>query len=426
MEHKELLYAFSLGCLSKDDFDLFVSILENGEQFAYEELGEFQNLAALLPAILNIENPAPEVKDKVARKLYRLQEEIKSKKEAEQISEQPQPKLALEHFPPAQTIPEPKKEDISSVFEEKMEAEISEPRHSTIEEFESVSALPDKLEIFMEKQEIKPDTEDDELERHKISNTETGEFEVVTSSKQSKEFLRPPQKTQIRERLRTDLSKEKTFENSSGTSSNDAEAKEKNELKPLIEEPAEKKDVAKEPDEPKKKSYFGTLVVILLFLLLITIAVVSYFTIMKEVDGFKLEINNLNNSINELQTKVGGNEAINKIIDSRGVFIAQLSSADFNSAAEAKVFLSGESGEALFRISNLPPLSGESVYHVWINAGNTFESLVSFNAEDKPFTIRASVRSDLIQPGTEIRITVENSSGADRPGSKIILQGAIR
>ena len=113
-------------------------------------------------------------------------------------------------------------------------------------------------------------------------------------------------------------------------------------------------------------------------------------------------------------------------MNSRGVYFAQLSPTDFNSAADAKVFLSGEQGEALFRISNLPPLSGESVYNIWINTGSTFESLVSFNAVDKPFTIRASVRADLIKPGTEIIITEEISSGADRPGRKIILQGAVR
>jgi len=426
MEHKELLHAFSLGCLSKKDFDIFVSVLENNEPFAYEELGEFQNLAALLPAILNIETPAPEVKDKVARKLYRLQEEIKRKKEEEHSSEKPLPLKPQEHLPPAQTIQKPKQEDISSVFDEKVDEEIVEVRHSRAEEFESVSAQAADLPDSNEKEEIKNKTDDDGLERHKISDTETGEFEVITSTKQSKEFLRPPQETQVRERLRTDLSKEKTFENFPGAASTDKDAERKKKTEPLIEKSGNKKIITEEKTEPKKKSYFGTIVVVLLFLLLITVAAVAYFKITEEVDGYKLEITNLNNRINEFQTQAGGDEALDRIMNSRGVYFAQLSPTDFNSAADAKVFLSGEQGEALFRISNLPPLSGESVYNIWINTGSTFESLVSFNAVDKPFTIRASVRADLIKPGTEIIITEEISSGADRPGRKIILQGAVR
>ena len=426
MEHKELLYAFSLGCLSKNDFDIFVSILENNEPFAYEELGEFQNLAALLPAMLNIETPAPEVKDKVARKLYRLQEEIKKKKEEEQSSEKPLPLKPQEHLSPAHAISVQTQEDISSVFDEKVDEEIVEVRHSKAEEFESVSAQAADLHDSNEKEEINNKTDDDGLERHKISDTETGEFEVITSTKQSKEFLRPPQETQVRERLRTDLSKEKTFENFPGAAltDNDVEIKKKNE--PLIEKPGGGKIITEAQIEPKKKSYFGTLVVVLLFLLLITVVAIAYFKIMEDIDGYKLEITNLTNRINEFQTKVGGDEALDRIMNSRGVYFAQLSSADFNVASDAKVFLSGESGEALFRISNLPPLSGKSVYNIWINTGSTFESLVSFNAEDKPFTIGASVRADLIKPGTEIKITEEISSGADRPGWKIILQGALR
>jgi len=44
-------------------------------------LGEFQNLASLLPSTLKIENPDPQLKDNVAKKLYRLKDEIRAQRQ---------------------------------------------------------------------------------------------------------------------------------------------------------------------------------------------------------------------------------------------------------------------------------------------------------------------------------------------------------
>ncbi len=41
----------------------------------WDELGEFQNLTALMASILTVEMPEPEVKEKVAQKLYSLKNE---------------------------------------------------------------------------------------------------------------------------------------------------------------------------------------------------------------------------------------------------------------------------------------------------------------------------------------------------------------
>ena len=78
-EYYEFLYAYAFGCLDEDDLKSLTNYLASNEDYFWQELGEFQNLSALLPSILNIEKPEPEVKDKVARKLYRIRNEIKAK-----------------------------------------------------------------------------------------------------------------------------------------------------------------------------------------------------------------------------------------------------------------------------------------------------------------------------------------------------------
>jgi hypothetical protein len=76
----DLIYAYSLGCIDKEELLELNSQLDNGEEFNIKELGEFQNLVSLLPSTLTLENPDPQLKDNVAKKLYRLKDEIKSQR----------------------------------------------------------------------------------------------------------------------------------------------------------------------------------------------------------------------------------------------------------------------------------------------------------------------------------------------------------
>jgi len=72
------LYAFALGCLDKGDFIDLMEYIDGGGAFSWQELGEYQNLCALLPSFLNIEDAPADIKDKVARRLYRYRDEKKS------------------------------------------------------------------------------------------------------------------------------------------------------------------------------------------------------------------------------------------------------------------------------------------------------------------------------------------------------------
>jgi len=83
MESKDLLQAKALGCLDPEDDALFTKLMEEDENFPWQELGHYQNLVAFLPTLLDIEVPEPEIKDNVARKLYELGEKIKAENEDE-------------------------------------------------------------------------------------------------------------------------------------------------------------------------------------------------------------------------------------------------------------------------------------------------------------------------------------------------------
>ncbi len=79
----DLIKAKTLGCLTKDEDAEFKEYMENGEDFPWDVLGEYQNLTAMLPILLQLEVPDSELKDNVARKLYKIIEELKAKQQAE-------------------------------------------------------------------------------------------------------------------------------------------------------------------------------------------------------------------------------------------------------------------------------------------------------------------------------------------------------
>ena len=85
----ELIKLSTIGCISEEEQASLNSLMLEDENFPWKELGDFQNLVALIPSALVIEMPSWELKDKVARKLYTLRDEIKSQKEEEKPVERP-------------------------------------------------------------------------------------------------------------------------------------------------------------------------------------------------------------------------------------------------------------------------------------------------------------------------------------------------
>ena len=79
----DLIKAKTLGCLTKDEDAELNEYMENGKDFPWDVLGEYQNLTAMLPILLQLEVPDTELKDNVARKLYKIIEELKAKQQAE-------------------------------------------------------------------------------------------------------------------------------------------------------------------------------------------------------------------------------------------------------------------------------------------------------------------------------------------------------
>ncbi|MDP3684395.1 MAG: hypothetical protein Q8S01_10725, partial [Ignavibacteria bacterium] len=149
-----LLHAFALGCLEREEYDLMMEYFKSNQDYPWQELGEYQNLVALLPSFLNIESPDTRVKDMVARKLYRLRDQQRPQRNTQIIS----PMSPLQHKNLFQRI---------ETDEQKLFSQISSP-------------LPPE-----EVSEPEPASEYNPFEPTPASLNRTSDFEPVSSEKEN-------------------------------------------------------------------------------------------------------------------------------------------------------------------------------------------------------------------------------------------------
>ena len=76
-----------LGCLTENDKENLRAMKEEGQEFPWKELGDYQNLIAILPLALELKYPANDLKDKTATMLYEIRDQIKAKIDAKKALE---------------------------------------------------------------------------------------------------------------------------------------------------------------------------------------------------------------------------------------------------------------------------------------------------------------------------------------------------
>ncbi len=128
----EMIAAYAAGCIDKKNHQNFREYMESGGDLPVGELGELQNVISLLPVILELETPNPDLKDKVAKKLISLQGEIKEKIKTTKQNQSKQYGHA-------------KKEIVSPTAPTEIPTNLSEPEEETTESNRFTPVTPPSL-----------------------------------------------------------------------------------------------------------------------------------------------------------------------------------------------------------------------------------------------------------------------------------------
>ncbi len=147
-----------LGCLSDKDKENLQKMKAEGGEFPWKVLGDYQNLIANLPLVLELKYPASDLKDKTAMKLYNIRDQIKAKIEAK--NPKPAPTHLVEEiseFEESIEVQETHEENITNEqieVEEKVFAEVEEGIHFNADEINTNLDEPVKfVSKFKEKSE---------------------------------------------------------------------------------------------------------------------------------------------------------------------------------------------------------------------------------------------------------------------------------
>lgn len=180
IEAKDYLQAAALGCLDTDEFNQLKELLEFDSELQFE-LAAYQTLCTLIPFSLEIINPGEIVKDNVALRLKRIEEELRAKREAELKVQLPEVKVEdtseiNEEIKTEQTQIEDlteeisQKSDLQTVVEE-VEIETPEIIEAPIPESylaEDITKIEDVADIPVEEEIISDELFEVEIEEPQI------------------------------------------------------------------------------------------------------------------------------------------------------------------------------------------------------------------------------------------------------------------
>ncbi len=476
--YNDLLYAYALGCLDTGDMEKVREIYETGDEQFYAALGEFQNLAALLPSILNIEAPSPQLKDKVARKLYRIKEEIKMKRTGELKESRP----TFTPPPPPVTSPSSVEKDAANEPEDILEPNEEMPDYTELTDTEKFTFDFDEPSEEQKEEAAEKETEEQvEEDSPQIYEEEKyGEelgFDVIDEEPRTDEINETEPEQQTEEEIdekplpdeqikdAEDVSPEEEVPENDYHSKYETQIRERNKSKKftrvdeinlekeddifLEEETGEQPDVSTplkagrttrekmepryaehpayaEPEIPHKRSNPLFIVgVIILALLIIAAGIYAYFTISTEVGAYKTEIQNLKTQVSELSSKYANKQDIQKLLESPNVKIATLQSTQLARSGFGKIILEPGNGRGYLQMGNMPELPEGKAYQLWMNPAGLYISLGVFNASQgtEYFPFKSPVITE--EKAIKFLITEEPSTGSKRPGNQVVLTGQI-
>lgn len=338
IEAKEFLQAAALGCLDSNELTELKELLEFDSELQFE-LASYQTLCAMIPFSLDIVTPDEIVKDNIALRLKKIEEELRAQKEAELKSQMPDVKIEdtseinqelqdastevdnLTESLNAEPIIEAPQENLEILIPEVKEAPIDIPESYLAEDVTITEDIPDipveqeiivdeetqaeitesseeqiessivQEEIFMESLDEKKDTAFEQIEDIKFEATERED---------KKQFIEPSER-------RKDKSESSFTESkfSDITSRTVAEKLQKSFQIDL-------ESIRKALEKSQSKTFKAILSLIILTLLLIALIVFLFFKFSTDLKNMEKEIEILKKSSSQskLIDRTGNNSFI--------------------------------------------------------------------------------------------------------------------
>jgi len=436
-----LLHAFAIGCLERDDYDLMMEYFKSNQDYPWQELGEYQNLVALLPSFLDIEVPDARVKDMVARKLYRLRDQQRPQRNTQIISRT----SPGEHKNLFQRIETPEQKLFSQISAPSLENEINEQEQGSetlespntnihrTEEFEPVSSEQNAYLYNPEKETFNPNDFSSQVspdENEVLEDTKTGYSSDVTEDNGAN-YLSNFDQIESESKEPSEDKDEFSFESSLSNYSFNADSLPKTDetvssftSETMIEEPTV--DTHQQPlVVGKVKSGVSPFVFVLTFFVLAgTIGAVYYFLSKDFKLATEKQTAKYEEMVQSLQRDLSTTTEVDALLASINLQIVTLKSTPKATGAYGKLLFDAVTRKAMLQVVNLPVLSSDKVYQLWIISNNQKYSagIYSPTSSKQYFPVTNFGELNLIG-STSFLITEEIATGGEKPSKDVYLIG---
>lgn len=300
-----MLQAKALGCIDIEDNRELQAFIDEGHVFPWDELGKFQNVAALLPLALQLELPDAELKDRVALKLIKLSEQLRIKKILEE-----------DKFEVEEELDE-KLDEFTNIQEPFVDPPIEiETEETIVEENLAVALNPDEANFNLD-EIVLPGFESDKLVNEEMQESLTIEspFETLVDEAQidypqveevemsevlsEPEISQPeiPQPENITQLVNEEFTESKPTEDSED-SNKQVDFTKKSVAEKMFKTIEQDFDALKyHYEESERKTTRGLLFAYVIIALLLAVLIFSFFKFSSDIEGLKNEIKDLKKKI---------------------------------------------------------------------------------------------------------------------------------
>jgi len=375
----DLIYAYALGCLEQEEKQKFVEQISSKE-FNIQELGEYQNLASLLPSILTIENPDPQLKDKVAKKLYFLKDEIKAHRQKNKSSNRTQ-------------------EVVGNGGEITAEYEDQNPGERPIVQTSEFERLPHSTQDIKSK----------ESNINELPNPD----EKFISKTSIKDFNSPGDEIPLLENI-----------------VNNPGIAEENDLQNIIEETPDPTRVNKTFLSPprhhiKRNNHLIIWSSVLFFLLVIGI-IFTYLNITSKTNSLNHEVEKLKEEVGSLNMRAIGNQEIQEMLQSSDVRVINLKGTNYNPNSFGKLIIGSDKGIGYIQFAQMPIIPEDKLFQLWVGISGNFIPLKTFQMSDTMGFYSFKMLSIPNEEDISFLMTEESTSGSKIPSNKVYLLGTLK
>lgn len=392
---ESLLHAFAIGSTDREDYFDLVEHIRHGGEYNWQELGEYQNLAALLPAFLEIEQPDAKVKDKVARALYRLREQNRPERTTKIDStgerEQSEQKAKVQTFV---------KRDFKPA-EVKFEPPAPVPNgdngggmHLNIPPIEEPKSEEPKSNII---ESINVDT-DEPFETYEPAGDDSSSHIINLED----DFTLP----QPTEPPHVEAGPGPSMAVSG--------------IQPAIEKPGDQIVI-------QKKGISGLLFFLFLLIIFGAIGGVYYMLDQKIVESQAQSNSKLEEEISKLKIQISTGQDIQILLSLKGTKVASLSGVQKYPSAFGKIIYNTEMRRGYLQLSGLEIFKEQKAYQLWFGDVKADRSLGVFNYTLDTEYFPIANLPDIFSVGEyQLLITAEPLTGSSKPSKEIFLTGTLK